>query len=309
MAGTYTYEPRRRVVDSHCWSYESANLNFWRSDGLETTNVHSPVLDLDGVNVRTSAKTNVLITKPASKVPWLQYGKSTTIVDENTVQKSADHSGTQYLSLDVDYQSNWNDAFNRKSKNPSIKTIDKVCGSFRLVYLRIVDPLDADRLKSQLLDPGLSLPSAILAVFPLVNNIWEILVHQKYKQQLLAHARKSRYTVEERYRPAHIAKPLLGGCLDFAKASLRAREQLVARAVIAFVASDERPAVEENGSRFIYDTRARDIYGKLAQIYGCTSIYHAALTALPGSLATCPTGWSCITGTMHYTSFGAPKAL
>ena len=175
-------------------------------------------------------------------------------------------------------------------KNPSADQIKRVCGNHRLVYLRTTDILDVVELKSCLQKHWLYRRTCILAMFPFATNLWEILIARDYVDQFIECAEACGFVVEELTcpgdpvgHPCDVRNPF--------ESCLRARERLIGRASIAWLAS--------SGDDFA--SRAATIYRDLVKLYRCYNAYKTVVSdlLLINQPAYSP-GWSCIIGLSQY---------
>lgn len=117
------------------------------------------------------------------------------------------------------------------TKNLSADQLNRVCGDYRLVYLRTTDVLNVGELKSSLRQHWLYRSYRILAMFPFATDLWEILVACDYVDRFIECTEARNYVVEEIVRPGNP----VGHPSDFRnpfESCLRARERLIARACV-----------------------------------------------------------------------------
>jgi len=176
------------------------------------------------------------------------------------------------------------------TRNPSADQLNRVCGDYRLVYLRTTDVLNVGELKSSLRQHWLYRSYHILAMFPFAINLWEILVARGYVDRFIECAEACGCVVEEIVRPGNP----VGHPSDFQnpfESCLRARERLIARASIAQLASGDNELA----------SHAATVYRDLVKLYRCYDAYNIVVSIL---LATdqpaYSPGWSCIIGFSQY---------
>ncbi len=176
------------------------------------------------------------------------------------------------------------------TRNPSADQLNRVCGDYRLVYLRTTDVLNVGELKSSLRQHWFYRSYHILAMFPFAMNLWEILVARDYVDLFIECAEACGCVVEEIVRPGNP----VGHPSDFQnpfESCLRARERLIARASIAQLASGDNELA----------SRAATVYRDLVKLYRCYDAYNIVVSIL---LATdqpaYSPGWSCIIGFSQY---------
>lgn len=176
------------------------------------------------------------------------------------------------------------------TKNPSADHLNRVCGGYRLVYLRTTDVLNVGELNSSLRQHWLYRSYRILAMFPFATDLWEILVARDYVDRFIECAEACKYVVEEIIRPGNP----VGYPSDFRnpfESCLRARERLIARASIAQLASGDNELA----------SCAAAVYRDLVKLYRCYDAYNTVVSIL---LATdqpaYSPGWSCIVGFSQY---------
>jgi len=178
------------------------------------------------------------------------------------------------------------------SKHPSAGQINRVCGNYRLVYLHTVDISNVNGLNSRLCRHWLYRRHCIIAMFPFATDLWEILVALDYANQFIECAKACDCLVEE---VVHPGSPV-GQSSDFwspFESCLRARERLIARALIAQLASGLNELAPS----------AAPIYRDLVRLYEC---YDASKTLVALLLDTdqplYSPGWSCIIDSSQYPS-------
>ena len=175
-------------------------------------------------------------------------------------------------------------------KNPSADQINRVCGNHRLVYLRTTDILDVIELKSCLRKHWLYRRTCILAMFPFATNLWEILIAPNYVDPFIECAEACGFVAEQLICPGDP----VGHPSDFRnpfESSLRARERLIGRASIAWLASRDND----------FASRAATIYRDLVKLYRCYDAYKTVVsTLLHINQPAYSPGWSCIVGLSQY---------
>jgi len=176
------------------------------------------------------------------------------------------------------------------AKNPSADQLNRVCGGYRLVYLRTTDVSNVGELKSSLRQHWLYRSYLILAMFPFATNLWEILVARDYVDRFIGCAEACGYVVEEFVRPGNPVGHLSNFRNPF-ESCLRARERLIARASIAQLASGDNELA----------SCAATIYRDLVKLYRCHNAYNTVVSILlaTNQPAYSP-GWSCIIGFSQY---------
>lgn len=176
------------------------------------------------------------------------------------------------------------------TKNPSADQLDRVCGDYRLVYLRTTDVLNAGELKSSLRQHHSFTTYRVLAIFPFAIDLWEILVARDYVKGFIKCAEARTYVVEEIVRPGDP----VGHPSDFQnpfQSCLTARERLIARASIAQLASGKNE----------FASCVATIYRDLVKLYRCYDVYRAiVLKLLTVDQPAHSPGWSCIIGFSQY---------
>ncbi len=176
------------------------------------------------------------------------------------------------------------------TKNPSADQINRVCGGYRLVYLRTTDVLNVGELKSSLRQHWLYRSYRILAMFPFATNFWEILVARDYVDRFIECAEACKHVVEEIIRRGNSAGHLSDSRNPF-ESCVRARERLIARASIAQLAAGDNELA----------SCAAAVYRDLVKLYRCYDAYNTVVSIL---LATdqpaYSPGWSCVIGFSQY---------
>ena len=176
------------------------------------------------------------------------------------------------------------------TRNPSADQLNRVCGDYRLVYLRTTDLLNVSELKLSLRQHWLYRSYHILAMFLFAINLWETLVARDYVDLFIECAEACGCVVEEIVRPGNP----VGHPSDFQnpfESCLRARERLIARASIAQLASGDNELA----------SRAATVYRDLVKLYRCYDAYNIVVSILLATdqPAHSP-GWSCIIGFSQY---------
>ncbi len=176
------------------------------------------------------------------------------------------------------------------TKNPSADQLNRVCGCYRLVYLRTTDVLDVGELKSSLRRHWLYRHYRILAIFPFATNLWEILVARDYVDGFIKCAKACDYVVEELVRPGNpVGYP--SNFRNPFESYVRARERLIARASIAQLVSGDNE----------FTSCAAAIYRDLVKLYRCYDAYNTVVSILFAThQPPYSPGWSCILGFSQY---------
>lgn len=154
-------------------------------------------------------------------------------------------------------------------KNSSADRLNRVCGGYRLVYLRTINVLNVDELKSSLRQHWLYRSYRILAIFPFAIDLWEILTERDYVDRFIECAEACNYLVEKTVRPGNPIEHS-SDFRDFFEACLRARERLIARASIAQLASGDNELA----------SCVAAIYRDLVKLYRCYDAYNIIVLIL-----------------------------
>ena len=173
-------------------------------------------------------------------------------------------------------------------KNPSVDEINRVCGDYRLIYLRTIDVLNVGELKLRL--HFLFRRYCIPTMFPFATNLWEILVTRKDVDRFIQCAEACGYVVDELVRPGEpVGRPSDFRCPFDSR--MVARERLIGRASIARLVSGD--------SEFASCTAT--IYRDLVKLYRCYDAYNTVVLALRATdHPPYSPGWSCIIGFSQY---------
>ena len=176
------------------------------------------------------------------------------------------------------------------TKNASADQINRVCGDYRLVYLRTTEVSNVGQLKSSLRRHWLFRRYCILAIFPFATNLWETLVARNYVGRFIKCVEGCGYVVEENVRPGHPVRHLLDVWRP-CESCLRARERLIGRASIARLASGDSE----------FASGAATIYRDLVKLYRCSEVYNIVISNLLNTdQPPYPPGWSCTVGFSQY---------